>query len=599
MSRLLRNCAASIVMLTACTSATSTNSRTGTVIPAGGKNWADSVLATLTLREKAAQMVWPTVLGDYTSGDSPQWQRLTDYIKKEKVGGFTISVGSPTEVASKLNALQEMSSIPLVFGADLEAGAGFRARGGYFIPNAIDLGGAVVFPPEMAIGATGDTTLAFEQGRLTAVEGRALGIHIAYAPVLDVNNNPANPVINTRSYGEDPALAAKLGAAFIRGVQANGMIATGKHFPGHGDTGTNSHLALPVVTVSRNRLDSVELVPFRAAVNSGVGAIMSFHGAMPALDSSGVPGTLSQKVLTDLLRNELKFRGIIISDAMDMAGVLNQYGAVEAVKRAVAAGVDILIQPLNVAQTIDAVVAGVTEGRYSEARVNESVRRILKAKQDLGLDRRKLVSLDSLRYIVGDSSHTAMARRIAERSITLVKDSLNQVPLAATGSARVLSITVGRRTDLSAGVAFNGELRGAVKNLRAEFLAAEDPAADYARLEQAADSADVTIVSSYVGQNWDAVSASAPQAFASFVQRLVTKGKRPIIVSFGNPYLLQQIPWVGTYVVAWGGFPPSQTAAARALIGGQPVTGRLPISIPLEGRTVMRGTGIARAAAAH
>ncbi|HEY0243021.1 MAG TPA: glycoside hydrolase family 3 N-terminal domain-containing protein, partial [Gemmatimonadaceae bacterium] len=494
----------------------------------------------------------------------------------------------------KLNAMQEMSSIPLVFGADLEAGAGFRARGGYFLPNAIDLGGAVVFPPEMAIGATGDTVLAYEQGRLTALEGRALGIHIAYAPVLDVNNNPSNPVINTRSYGEDPALAARLGAAFIRGLQANGMIATGKHFPGHGDTGVNSHLALPVVTVSRNRLDSVELVPFRAAVSSGVGAMMSFHGAMPALDSSGVPGTLSQKVMTDLLRNELRFTGIIISDAMDMVGVLNQYGAVEAVKRAVAAGVDILIQPLDVTQTIDAVVAGVAEGRYTEARLDESVRRILKAKQDVGLNRGKLVSLDSVRYVVGDSSHTAMARRIGERSITLVKDSLNQVPLAATGNSRVLSVTVGRRTDLGAGVSFNGELRSAVKNLRTEFLAAEDPATDYARIERAADSADVTIVSSYVGQNWDAVSASAPQAFASFVQRLMSKGKRPIVVSFGNPYLLQQVSSVGTYVVAWGGFPPSQIAAARALIGTQAISGKLPISIPLEGRTVPRGTGIAR-----
>ena len=564
------------------------------VQPAGSSRWVDSVFAGLSLRDKAAQMVWPTVLGDYTPGDSPQWQRIRQYITRDKVGGFTISVGSPTEVASKLNAMQEMSSIPLIFGADLEAGAGFRARGGYFLPNAIDLGGAVVFPPEMAIGATGDTVLAYEQGRLTALEGRALGIHIAYAPVLDVNNNPANPVINTRSYGEDPALAARLGAAFIRGLQANGMIATGKHFPGHGDTGVNSHLALPVVTVSRNRLDSVELVPFRAAVSSGVGAMMSFHGAMPALDSSGVPGTLSQKVMTDLLRNELRFTGIIISDAMDMAGVLNQYGAVEAVKRAVAAGVDILIQPLDVPQTIDAVVAGVTEGRYTEARLNESVKRILKAKQDVGLNRRKLVSLDSLRYVVGDSSHTAMARRIGERSITLVKDSLNQVPLAATGTSRVLSVTVGRRTDLGAGVAFNGELRSTVKNLRTEFLAAEDPAADYARIERAADSADVTIISSYVGQNWDAVSASAPQAFASFVQRLMSKGKRPIVVSFGNPYLLQQVPSVGAYVVAWGGFPPSQIAAARALSGAQAVSGKLPISIPLEGKTVPRGTGISR-----
>ena len=591
---------AAVLAAAGCTAATGgVSSNAPAPVRPSTSSWVDSVLGTLTLREKAAQMVWPTLLGDYTSGDSPQWQHLTDYIRNEKVGGFTISVGSPTEVASKLNALQSMSSIPLIFGADLEAGAGFRARGGYFIPNAIDLGGAVVFPPEMAIGATGDTLLAYEQGRLTAIEGRALGIHIAYAPVLDVNNNPANPVINTRSYGEDPALAARLGAAFIRGVQANGMIATGKHFPGHGDTGVNSHLALPVVTVSRSRLDSVELVPFRAAVNSGVGAIMSFHGSMPALDSSGVPGTLSQKVLTGLLRNELKFNGIIISDAMDMAGVLQQYGAVEAVKRAVAAGVDILIQPLNVRQTIDAVVAGVAEGRYSEARIDESVKRILKAKQELGLDRRRLVNLDSLRYIVGDSAHSAMAWRIAERSITLVRDSLNLVPLPLSGNPRVLSITVARRTDLSAGTAFNGELRNSVKNLRAEFLAAEDPSADYARLERAADSADVTIISSYVGQNWDAVSASAPQAFASFVQRLTEKRKRMIIVSFGNPYLLQQIPYVPTYVVAWGGFPPSQTAAARALTGAQAISGKLPISIPLDKGTVARGTGIGRAATIH
>ncbi|MGH9421616.1 MAG: glycoside hydrolase family 3 N-terminal domain-containing protein, partial [Thermoanaerobaculia bacterium] len=163
--------------------------------------WTDSVLASLTLREKAAQIVWPSVFGDYVSGDSPQWRQLTDEVKNDKVGGFTISVGSPIEVAAKLNDLQAMSKVPLLFGSDLEAGAGFRARGGYFVPNAIDLGGAILFPPEMAVGATRDTTLAYEQGRLTAIEGRALGIHIAYAPVLDVNNNPDNPVINTRSYG--------------------------------------------------------------------------------------------------------------------------------------------------------------------------------------------------------------------------------------------------------------------------------------------------------------------------------------------------------------------------------------------------------------
>jgi beta-N-acetylhexosaminidase len=592
-----RSLIAILVVATACTSPATQAPVTTPPAPASSSEsrWVDSVLAGLTLREKAAQMVWPTVMGNYTPADSREWQRVRHEIETEKVGGYTISVGSPIELASKLNAMQEMADVPLIFGADLEAGAGFRARGGYFIPNAIDLGGAVVFPPEMAIGATGDTALAYEQGRLTAVEGRALGIHIAYTPVLDVNNNPANPVINTRSFGEDPAMVARLGASYIRGIQDHGMIATGKHFPGHGDTGVNSHLALPVVSVSRNRLDSVELVPFRAAVESGVGAIMTFHGAMPALDSSGVPGTLSEKVMTGLLRNDLRFQGIVISDAMDMRGVLDQYGAVEAVKRAVDAGVDVLIQPLEVTTTIDAVLAGLREGRYDEARLEQSVRRILAAKHKVGLHRRKLISLDSVRSVVGDSAHVAMARKIAERSITLVKDSLSQVPLDLTRNPRILSVTVARRADLSAGLVFNSTLRERAPAMRAEFLAAEDPAADYARIERIADSADVVIVSSYVGQNWDAVSASAPQAFASFVGRLTAKGKRPVVVAFGNPYLLQQIPGVPTYLVAWGGFPPSQMAAARAVLGAQAVSGTLPISIPLADRVVARGSGLKRA----
>ncbi len=557
------------------TLSTGNTSSTKTTSPA----WTDSVMRSMTLREKVAQLIWPSVFGDYVSGDSPQWRRLTQYVQQEKVGGFTISVGSPIELAAKLNALQSMSKVPLLIGADLEAGAGFRARGGYFVPNAIDLGGALVFPPEMGLGATRDTTLAYEQGRLTAQEGRALGIHIAYAPVLDVNNNPANPVINTRSYSEDPELTARMGVAFIHGLQDHGMIATGKHFPGHGDTGVNSHLALPVVTASRSRLDTVELVPFRAAVKSGVGAIMSFHGAMPALDSSGVPGTLSPKVVTGLLRGEMGFRGIIISDAMDMRGVLDQFGADEAAKRAIAAGIDVLIQPLDVSKTIDAVIAGISEGRYTEARVDSSVRRVLDIKRKLGLAQSKLVDLNALRFAVGDSVDAQVARRAAEKSITLVRDSTRQVPVLDS-TKKVLSITIARRADLSAGNSFNAEMHTRLPKLRTEFTSTEDATLNYPRLLAAADSTDVVIVGSYVGQSWDAVSASAPEAFTSFLQTLVSRGRKPIVVAFGNPYLLQQLPWIGTYLVAWGGFPVSQVAAARALTGIAPITGRLPISIP-------------------
>jgi beta-N-acetylhexosaminidase len=573
------------------------------VLPSPAADWVDSVLASLSLREKAAQMVWPTVYGDYSPSDSPQWELLRRLVEEERVGGFTVSVGSPVEIAVKLDAMQRASRVPLLFGADFEFGAGYRARGGWFLPNAIDLGGAVVFPAQMALGATADTSLAYQQGRVTAIEGRAIGVHVAYAPILDVNNNPANPVINTRSYGEDPALAARLGAAFVRGLQEHGMIATGKHFPGHGDTEVNSHLALPVVGVTRARLDSVELVPFRASVTAGVGAMMTFHGAMPALDSTGAPGTLSRRVLGDLLRGELGFEGVVISDAMDMRGVLDKYGAVEAAIRAVEAGTDVLIQPVDARQTIDAIVQGVSSGRYNEARIDASVRRLLDAKRRVGLDRRRSVPIDSVRFVVGDSDHVAVARAIAERSITLVRDSLKQLPLSKLPrSRRVLSITLARRTDLAAGAAFDSELRKHFTTVRSELVNADAPAnAEWDRLLRVARASDVVIVSSYVSHAWNATSAAAPREFASFVKELVKRRKRPIVVSLGNPYLLQQVPGVPAYVVGWSGIGISQRAAARGLLGWNAITGRLPIRIPPStsiGAGLMRGVDSASGRAA-
>jgi beta-N-acetylhexosaminidase len=281
---------------------------------------------------------------------------------------------------------------------------------------------------------------------------------------------------------------------------------------------------------------------------------------------------------------------------MDMRGVLDQYGAVEAVKRAVAAGVDVLIQPLSVTETIDAVVAGVKEGRYSEARIDQSVRRILRTKAALGLNKSKTVDLNALRFVVGDSAHVNISNRIATESITLVKDSLGYVPLNAPQNAKILSVAVARRADLSAGTTFNAELRARYPALRPEVLIAEDPSADYARMERAADSADVTIISSYVGQSWDAVSAAAPKSFTNFLDHLQRNGRKMIVVSFGNPYLLQQIPGVPAYVIGWGGFPASQSAAARAILGAAPITGKLPISIPLGNgeRTIPFGSGITR-----
>src|SRR5437867_1313085 len=414
--------------------------------PAAAQAWADSVLATLSARDRAAQLVWPQVFGDFAPESTPAWERVRQLIAEHHVGGFVMSIGSPVETATKINAMQRLSGVPLIFGADYEAGAGYRTRGGHFLPNGIYLGGATIFPPQMALGATRDTTLAYEQGRVTALEGRAVGVHMAFAPVLDVNSNPNNPVIGPRSFGEDPNLVASMGAAIIRGLQENGMLATGKHFPGHGDTEQNSHLAITIVNASRPRLDSVELVPFRRAIAAGAAAIMTFHGVMPALDTT-VPATLSPSVMRGLLRRELGFRGVLITDALDMNGVLSRvrpgqqtnilsgnYGAIdspglgEIVKQAIHAGNDVLLMPLDVPTAIDAVVEGVRQGRFTEARVVSSVRRVLLYKYAAGLASRRRVDIDSVRQIVGTADHLELADRIAERSITLAKDSTRLIP---------------------------------------------------------------------------------------------------------------------------------------------------------------------------
>ena len=594
-----------IALVAACTSPSAIAARP---IPNAAPRvpWVDSLMATMSPRDKAAQLVWPQVFGDYTPTSSSSWTRVDQLIRENHVGGFIMSIGSPIETAEKINAMQRLSTLPLVFGADYETGVAFRQRGGYFLPNNIYLGGGTMFPPQMALGATRDTSLAYQQGRVTATEGRALGVHIAFAPVLDVNNNPGNPVIGMRSFGEDPHLVASMGAALIHGLQEHGMVATGKHFPGHGDTDENSHLTITTVHASRARIDTVELVPFRRAIAAGLEGMMTFHGIIPSLDTTPIPATLNPAIMTGLLRKQLGFNGLLITDAMDMNGVLsrvtvgqtakpgqpvqgsygtinNSVGIAEACKLAIAAGADILLMPSDVPGAIDAVVAGVREGRFTQARVDSSVRRVLEIKQRLSLDRRRLVDLDSVRALVGDTANLAIAAQTAERAITLAKDSLSLVPLLQAGLAqppRVLSITIATRTDLPAGATFNAELRRVAPVLRTELVNPEDPSPNFARLLSLADSSDIAIVGSYLTTGTNVSNPNAPEPIAQFMRDLVQRHPRTIVVAFGNPYLLQQVPAASSYLVGWGGFPVSQAAAGRALVGATAISGRLPISIP-------------------
>jgi beta-N-acetylhexosaminidase len=567
--------------------------------------WADSVLATLSLRDKAAQMVWPWILGDYTATDNAAWTRVEKMIREQKLGGAIISVGGPIDIAVKTNALQRAATLPLLIGADLETGAAFRARGGYFIPNAIDLGGATAFPYQMGIGASRDTMLAYEMGRVTALEGRALGIQMAFAPVLDVNNNPKNPVISARSFGEDPRLVAQMGRSLIRGIQENGMLATAKHFPGHGDTEQNSHLELARVDASRARLDSVELLPFREAVKSGVAGVMTFHGYLPALDTTRTAATLSPKVMLDLLRTQMGFQGILVTDALDMNGVLGKATMGEVTQLAVAAGNDVLLMPTDVNAAIEAVVSGVRAGRFTEARVDSSVRRLLVAKHRMGLDRNRYVDVEKVRSIVADSANLAPARVAAERAITLVRDSLGMIPLGRLPrTSRVVSLTIAPRAELSAGATFNAELQRQFPQLRTQVMTPEivfDATAGAAsggtgayiaspvprllpaivdNALRAAEGADVVIVSSYFGASSSTATMSATGGLPELIDGLQKAGRKVILVSFANPYLPQGLPATPVFLEAWSASALSQRAAARALVGLAPITGQLPITIP-------------------
>jgi beta-N-acetylhexosaminidase len=573
------------------------------------------VLSTLSLRQKVAQMVWVWTLGDYTATDNPVYAAIERQVIDLELGGIIVSVGGPMDIATKLNALQRAARLPLLIGADLETGAAFRARGGWFLPNAIELGGATSFPYQMGIGATRDPKLAYEMGRVTAVEGRAMGIHMAFAPVLDVNNNPKNPVISARSFGEDAALVSEMGTALVRGIQENGMLATGKHFPGHGDTEQNSHLELSRVNVSRARLDSVELRPFQAAINAGLRGIMTFHGDLPALDTTHTAATLSAAVMTDLLRTQMKFNGLLVTDALDMNGVLGGMTMGEATLRAVEAGNDVLLMPSDAKVSIQSVVDAVQQGRITEARINASVKKLLMAKHEFELHRTRVVDVDSVRATVGTLANQASARDAAAKAITLVRDSLSLVPFKMARDAKVVSITVSSRVDLGAGRGFDAELRGAYPNLLSLTLTPEvvaeatagaaagiaggyrvtpDPTILPASVQNAlaiARGADVVLVSSYIGASTNTASMVPTKGLPELLTALRDAKTKVVLVSFNNPYLQLGLPLTEAHVIAWSPWTMSQRAAARALLGRAPITGKLPISLPGVARF---GDGILR-----
>jgi beta-N-acetylhexosaminidase len=546
--------------------------------PAAAPGWAESTLAGLTVRQKAAQLLMPRIGSEYMPVGVGSYDRLRYWVRDLEIGGVIISTGPPLETVAKLNLLQAMAAVPLLVSADMEHGPGQILTGGTMLPHGLDIGGATRFPPLMGLGATGDERLAYELGRITAVEARAAGVHVVFAPVVDVNNNPANPIINTRSYGAEPGLVGRMAAAHVRGLQDHGVIATAKHFPGHGDTNVDSHIDLPFIGVDRARAEQIELPPYRAAFAAGVRAVMTAHIAFPSLTGDSTPATLHPALIAGLLRRDLGFDGLVFTDALDMGAIVRRYGSGSAAVMALEAGADVLLQmlPDDVPVVIDAVVEAVASGRLSEARLDESVRRILRAKEAAGLHVRAVVPLDSVSHVLGIAAHQEVAGEAARRSITAVRNRDGLLPLRG---GRVLSIVYTDGFDPYAGRSFNRELALHLPGLETMLVDGRADATTLAEMHARADAADVVLFSPFIRVAAGRTELAVASAVAEAVNAVAAR--RPIVITaFGNPYVLQQFPATGSYVVAWAQWDPVQRAAARALVGLIPMDGRLPIPIP-------------------
>ncbi len=532
-------------------------------------------------------MIW--VLGDYTGAYDPGFATITEQVSELGVGGIVMSLGSPIEVAAKVNYLQTRSRIPLLVASDVEPGLG-RLEGGVFAPSLMSAGSATVLPSNMAIGAGGREADAEAAGLITGREARAIGIHLAFAPTVDVNNNPSNPVINTRSFGERPDAVARLSAAFVRGVQEGGAAATLKHFPGHGDTDVDSHLGLPVISVARSRLDAVELVPFRAGIAAGAASVMTAHIALPQVYGDSVPATLRRDVMTGLLRDTLGFRGLTVTDALTMDGIAKGYGVAESAVRAVRAGDDILLMPGNVERAIAAVVRAVELGSIPRTQVDASVRRILELKLRTGAIARPMVSLEALREVVGHPEHAETAREIAGRAITLLRNRNDLLPVTRT--MRSLLVLYAPDNDVSAGAAFSAAFSRAVASTRVVRVTPRTGAAELDSLAQLARGMDRVVVYTYTRTLEGAGRFAIAPRVAEFIEGLGADS-RTIVVAGGNPYVIKQFPSVPTYAVSYGRGESLETAAARAITGQAAIGGKSPVSLP---GFFSAGDGIARAA---
>jgi beta-N-acetylhexosaminidase len=532
----------------------------------------------MTLRDEVAQLIFIPFSGASSNTRSREYRKFVRLIHDTRIGGLLLvnyangrntPKAEPYALAAFLNRMQRLASVPLLVSGDLERGTSMRVND------------TTPFPHAMAFGAAGDPALARFEGEVTAREARALGVQWVLAPVADLNNNPDNPVINFRSFGENPQAVAAMVRAFIEGAHAdkqNLVLTTVKHFPGHGDTAVDTHMNLATIEADRERLEHQELVPFRAAIEAGVDSVMTGHIAVPALAPRDVPATLAPEILTGLLRDEMGFKGLVVTDALDMAGIAKGYSTGEAAVRAIEAGADALLMPPDPDVAQRAVVGAVESGRLSRRRIQESVAKILAAKERLGLDRKRFVNLEAIGDVIDAPEANDKAQEVADRAVTLVNSSPGMVPLAAPQHACFVVLAESRTS--ADGLVFAQEVR---KRIPKAGLATLDPSMPLPAMEDVIrklPDCDQYVVAAFSNAAAYRGTVGLAGELQQALDRTISLGKPVVLVALGNPYVLRAFPAVSASLATFSSVPVSEMAAARALFGEINITGHLPVSIP-------------------
>lgn len=529
----------------------------------------------MTLYEKCAQMVVPAVYRGYLNPKSKEYKKIIELVRDHGIGGIVLFQGNTKEQSDMIKHLQKITKVPLFISGDYENGLGMR------------IDDAIKFPHNMALGATNKSEFAYQVGRTTAIEGKKLGINFNLAPVADINDNPLNPIINIRAYSQDKKTVSAFVRSFIKGSDEARVLTSVKHFPGHGNTTTDSHEDLPKIGGSKQYLFDNELYPFIESINNGVKSIMIGHLEVPSLENEmKIPASLSYSIITKLLKEELGFDGLIISDAFDMLGVTKYFSQEEIAVKSVLAGNDIILAPLKSLDAINYIYSAVNDGRISEERIDESVRKILTAK--------KWIASGSSTINMSNSEikneQELLAQRIADESITLIKNNENVFPVSLNEYNSITNIAISDGIGGLITEYFGDLLKAKRYDISSIKLTRKSKKRDYENAKFSALKSDLIIISSYIRVSTNPGTEEIETTQQEFIQSLIDSGKKVILISFNNPYLLSKFPKVKTYINTYSNSQFSQQAVLKAMLGEIEFRGKLPVTIPGTGFNI--GDGI-------